>query len=69
MGLLAKQLPSLSSHIPSLRYATHAALVLPQAGLVLETGLRELARGIFAFGKWCGQPVTLRLFSIGIAVS
>ena len=48
MRLLAKQVPSLSSHIPSLLDAAHAALVLPQAWVVLETSLCKLARGITA---------------------
>ena len=34
----------------------HAALVLPQAWVVLETSLCGLARGITALLKWCGQP-------------
>jgi hypothetical protein len=48
MRLLAKQVPSLSSHIPYQMIAAHAALVLPQAWVVLETSLCWLARGISA---------------------
>jgi hypothetical protein len=47
MRLLAKQVPSLSSHIPC-DCAAHAALVLPQAWVILEISLCWLARGISA---------------------
>ena len=47
----------------------HVAPVLPRTWVILEISLRELAREISAFGKWCGQPVTLRLISNGNAAS
>jgi hypothetical protein len=74
MRLLAKQVPSLSSHIPNEKAALRrsAAPCRPGAApglggfgdLPVLAGTRHIC-GI----KWCGQPVTLRLLSIGNAVS
>jgi hypothetical protein len=58
MGLRARQVPSLSSHIPNekrlrscCRAQHHAALVLPQVWVILEISPCGLARGITADGN------------------
>ena len=67
MRLLAKQVHSLSSHIPIVRSAScpGAAPGLSDFGDLSA----QLVRNLSAVSKWCGQPVTLRLLSIGNAVS
>jgi hypothetical protein len=66
---LPGQLPRKYDRAQTCRAQHHAALVLPQAWVVLEASPCSLARGISALERWCGQPVTLRLRGIGIAES